>query len=384
MTEVDLIVLGGGLAGLSLAERLAASGAGAPRTVVVEARDAYHDDRTWCFWRPGTHRYEALVSHSWDRCAVRHAGREKLLDCARTPYQMIPSAAFYEHAQAAIETSPRTTLELGCRIEGDPVRTSVGWSVELGDGRVLHASHVVDTRPPRTLPPSILWQSFVGDVVITERDVFEPGVAVLMDFDEDHALGVRFVYVLPTSARRALVETTVFGPSPLGPDALRGRQDQELRARLEGCGFAVERTEHGVLPMGHASAPQGDGCVRAGLFWGGARASTGYAFLRVQTWADTCAESLMHGMGPCAPRPDPWLRRAMDEVFLRVLRARPEKGGEFLLRLFERADPAHVIRFLGDRGGLGDAWAMIRALPPGPFLRQAWSAALRTPCRGGI
>ncbi|MEY2979796.1 MAG: hypothetical protein RL562_23, partial [Planctomycetota bacterium] len=62
MPDLDLVVLGGGLAGLSLAERLAAAGAQAPRTVVLEARADYADDRTWCFWRHEPHRYEELVA----------------------------------------------------------------------------------------------------------------------------------------------------------------------------------------------------------------------------------------------------------------------------------------------------------------------------------
>lgn len=383
MADVDLIVLGGGLAGLSLAERLAAAGQRAPRTLVLEARDRHEDDRTWCFWRPGPHRYEALVSAAWPRCAVRHAGREVRIDCAAMPYQMIPSGAFYEHARAAIAGSSRVELEMGRAIAGEPVRTAAGFEIDAGEGRVLRARHVVDTRPPKALPDSILWQSFVGDAVTADGDAFDPGVAVLMDFEADSALGVLFVYVLPISSRRALVETTVFGSRPLGPTSLRPRHEQLLRSRLGDRAFTVDRSEHGVLPMGHAAVQSASGAVRAGLYFGGARPSTGYAFLRVQDWAEACAASLLRGAGPSGPGPDPWLRRSMDEVFLRVLRAHPERGGELLLRLFDRAEPARVIRFLGDRGGLGDALAMVRALPPGPFLRHAIAALLRTPCRGG-
>ena len=84
-----------------------------------------------------------------------------------------------------------------------------------------------------------------------------------------------------------------------------------------------------------------------------------------------------------APSPDPWLRRTMDEVFLRVLRAQPERGGDLMTRMFERADPARVIRFLSDRGGLCDALSVVGSLPSAPFLRAAWQALWRTPCRGG-
>lgn len=382
MLDVDVLVLGGGLAGLSLAERLAGERVAGPRVVVVEPRTEYRDDRTWCAWRVAPHRYEGLVERSWSRFEVRHGGRSVTVACPDAPYQMIASRAFYGRAQDALEPSDRVRLELGRSAVGAPVRGDHGWTVSLDDGRAVRARHVVDTRPPPAPPASILWQSFLGDVVEVDAEVFDPKTAILMDFADCSDDGVQFVYVLPLSAREALVETTVFGPRRLGPADLLERQQEALLARTGGRTFTVARTEHGVLPMGHARPTTPPGLVCASLFHGGARASTGYAFTRIQSWADACAASLAAGGPPVAPRPDPWLRRAMDEVFLRVLRAHPARGGEMLQRLFERADPARVIRFLSDRSGLADALGVVRALPPAPFLAQSVCAALRTRCRG--
>ena len=66
-----------------------------------------------------------------------------------------------------------------------------------------------------------------------------------------------------------------------------------------------------------------------------------------------------------------------------MLRAEPARGGALMTRMFERADPTRVIRFLSDKGGLRDALSVVTSLPPAPFLRAAWQALLRTPCRGG-
>lgn len=384
MPEADVLVLGGGLAGLSLAERLCAAGATSPSVLVVEPRTVYRDDRTWCAWRLAPHRYEHLVQHAWSRFEVREGGRTVSVACPEAPYQMIGAAGFYRYVEARLGACPRVSLERGCAAVGAPARRGDGWRVELDDGRVVCARHVVDTRPPERLPESILWQSFLGDVVEADADVFDPETAVLMDFDERSDDGVQFVYVLPLSRREALVETTVFGPRRLPPAELSARHRRALSARVGGQAFSVSRTEHGVLPMGHARPAARDGVVCASLFHGGARASTGYAFTRIQAWADACAASLRGGGPAVAPRPDPWLRRAMDEVFLRVLRAHPARGGEMLCQLFEHADPARVIRFLGDRGSLADALGVVRALPPAPFLTHSVRAALRTPCRGAV
>ena len=50
MTPDILLILGGGCAGLSLALRLADGHFPYQKVIIIEKRDAYHNDRTWCFW----------------------------------------------------------------------------------------------------------------------------------------------------------------------------------------------------------------------------------------------------------------------------------------------------------------------------------------------
>ena len=214
--------------------------------------------------------------------------------------------AFYARARDAVAASPRVSLELGVAVVDEPARAGDGWAVGLADGQRISARHVVDTRPPSRRPQSILWQSFRGDYVTAERDVFDPTTAVLMDFDQESADGVQFVYVLPTSRRDALVETTVFGAAPLSPDALRERHAQRLQAQV-GSGFRAQRKEHGVLPMGHARPPATPGLVRRACSTARAR-EHGLRVARLQAWADACRapEARPPARGPGT---DPWLRR---------------------------------------------------------------------------
>jgi len=74
VTTVDLAILGGGCAGLSLAHALAASHV-TGSVVILEPRSAYTDDRSWCFWASNSNNSEASsvmperwrdqVHHSW-------------------------------------------------------------------------------------------------------------------------------------------------------------------------------------------------------------------------------------------------------------------------------------------------------------------------------
>jgi lycopene beta-cyclase len=199
-----------------------------------------------------------------------------------------------------------------------------------------------------------------------------------MDFSESTPSRILFLYLLPFSKNRALIEATVFGRETMSPEDLTPSLRSLLGKRLGGAGFSVMRSEHGILPMGRRLSPphRGRGYVHAGLAAGGARPSTGYAFQRIQRWAHECTAAVAHGEAPLPHAADPVIQRAMDELFLRVLRARPDLAPGIFFSLFGNVEPRRIARFMSDRGRLSDYAAIIAALPPGPFLSELPGAVL--------
>jgi len=110
--------------------------------------------------------------------------------------------------------------------------------------------------------------------------------------------------------------------------------------------------------------------VRVGLHAGAARASTGYAFQRIQRWAVLCAAQLAKGAPPVPHRRDPVLLRWMDYLFLRVLKRRPEMAPLLFVSVFKNAKASRLIRFLNDNGTLFDCVAIVGALPARPFISE--------------
>lgn len=377
--EVDTLILGGGCSGLSLGVRLAER---AQSALILESRAHYSNDRTWCFWRHHAHRFEPLVSRSWTTLTLSSATAEATVHCDHSPYQMIEAGSFYDEAQRTIAAAAAVQLCMNENITDEPQRIGGRWQVRTRT-QEISARYVVDTRPPRSprFGDAVLWQSFLGQEVAWDVATLDPHVVKLMDFVEtaeaQQTQSVMFTYVLPFSAQRALIHTTVFGAQPITADALVDHQARALQ-KLSGNAlhtgrpaYRVERSESGILPMGMnvELAAAGAHYVRAGLMSGGARPSTGYAFQRIQRWADLCAQSLQAGRGPVGHAPDSPVRRAMDRLFLRVIRDYPERAPEMFVRLFSAANPARVLRFLSDEGSLADCLAVIATLPPAPFLR---------------
>jgi lycopene beta-cyclase len=368
----DLIILGGGCAGLSLATRLASSTSGGLRTLVVDGRTRYTNDRTWCFWGADKSAAAYPLEHQWANMRLTSGDRTVLVDCSSTPYQMLPAERFYDAALSTLSTAENISLKLDTTVRSGPRKIDGHWEAETTAG-VFSGRMMVDTRPQQfpARDGALLWQSFSGKEIACDDPVFEPSCMDLMNFLPPCQTCIPFVYVLPMSTTRALVEVTAFGADPLRPEDLASMLETAIAGRTGSAPFQVLRSEHGILPMGLRATPKNPdrSYVRAGVMAGAARPSTGFAFQRIQRWADACAKSILAGALPTSHAPDPVVLRGMDHLFLNVLRANPEKAGDLFCALFDGVETPRVIRFLNGKGAWLDYAAVISALPLSPFIR---------------
>ncbi len=362
--DADLIILGGGCAGLSLASRLATSGS-TLRVLVLEERDHYEEDRTWCGWRTAPHPFEDCAVAAWPKWRIATTQETIERTSARYPYEMIPADRFYAESCRAIRGSATVSIAMAANVK--TVRERAG-SVSIGllDGRTFSSKWLVDTRPRVTaLRPPSLWQNFVGYVVNGSQALQERigEFPVLMDFQVPGTSAVQFIYLLPLGGGAYLCEWTRFSKE-------RGQKTQIEQQLLDwigqnaGHGWSLGRQESGSLPMSlvrrntHATGS----IILAGTAGGSMRASTGYAFHSIQRWADACCIALMAGGAPVPPSRNRVLD-LMDDVFLRALQQRSASGEAIFSRLFKNTEPDALVRFLSGEPRLADYWRVMCSLP---------------------
>ena len=374
MQDNILIILGGGCAGLSLALRLASGTLPYKKVIILERRETYHNDRTWCFWEVDGTYLTDLAEHQWPAFKISSGTLGNTVDCSSTPYQMIKSIDFYDYAIETIRQSSDIELHLGHDIKHLHQDHKGAWVIETDRGSHF-GSVVIDTRPEKledTMP--ILWQSFFGQEVSCSAKIFDESIPDLMRFLPSFDDGVAFSYILPFSETEGLLETTVFGPQRLTIEDLKARQNNLVGKITKGKPFEIVRSEYGALPMGHFKT---DGPVLSTYFnvgntSGSLRPSTGFAFQRIQKWAEACATNIRNGSGPLHYAQDRWHIRMMDYLFLRVIREAPGSAPTLFSAIFKTVRHDRVIRFLSDRGTWRDCVAIILALPSMPFFRMLW------------
>ena len=372
LPHYDLVIIGGGCAGLSLASKLSEYGEKAPKVLILEQRKNYTNDRTWCFWDIDHPAYQSLVSHAW--CTFEVANRERVhhFDCNQHPYLMLESQHFYEAAIKQINTHPKIQLMLGQEVLSAPINTDEGWHISTAH-TTFTAKQVIDTRPPKQMNPqdSVLWQSFVGYEIQTQSDCFSPEKMVLMDFDHTFEHGLAFIYILPTSEKKALIEYTVFSENIIPKQQLITRLKKSITQKIDRQSYELLRVEHGTLPMGYALTQQckASTYLYAGLFAGAARPSSGYAFQRIQSWANKCAQSIVSEQKLYASPKEQWVQSSMDGLFLNVIKNNPTRAASLFEDLFNRCELNTVVKFMSDQATLGDYLRIIKSLPPGPFIK---------------
>ena len=363
----DLIVVGGGCAGLSLASRLAERDNDF-RTLVIEARTSYYEDRTWCGWRTAPHFFSDCATVEWNQWEVVTDGGSFRQSSAQYPYELIQADRFYTKACDTIRASKAVTLMLGAEVEALS-DNSVGASVTLKDQRTFHAPWVIDTRPQqRIVKPPWLWQNFVGYVVSFREgcDPFRGQIPTLMDFQPPNGRVAQFVYLLPICPGSYLVEWTHFA-SISGQLPFIEAQLVEWLNQRAGDSWKMERRESGCLPMALPALEYRKHVLSAGTRGGSMRASTGYAFHSIQRWADACALSLFATGRPLAPKRNRLLE-ALDASFLSVLQRKSTSASNIFGSLFAHCEPDSLVRFLAGIPRAGDFWPVLRSLPWGPFL----------------
>lgn len=370
-TDYDIVFAGAGLAGLSLAARLAAL-PDPPRMLLVDPRHDETSDRTWCHWQLHEGMFDDAITHRWHRWTVGDAHDTATVGSSDISYVRIPSDHFRRIALEKIEACPRAELLRGISVASiDEI--SGGTSVQLSDGRRIETSWVFDSRPPQKNHAP--WrQIFRGLELHSPEAHLDTSAVTLMDFQSATTDGVRFFYVLPLDAHTALVEDTWLVPSGRSPEFTDEKVLSYATEHFGPVNWQIHHREEGNLPMG-LSKPAITASKRI-IAWGTAagavRASSGYAFSRIQAASERMTDAWQR-----TGRPDPEavhgsrLLDWMDRVFLRSMTDQPERVPEYFIRLFQRVSPDALVRFLESEPRAADILRVMRALPPGPFLRAA-------------
>lgn len=374
--KADIIIAGGGLAGLTLAVECAQNPFFAGKTIlIIDRDDKTRNDRTWCFWATDQENIPPVVGHSWKHCHFFGTDFDKQLDVDPFQYHMIRGIDFYNWAKSVIAQHSNiqwlkadiASIDAGAGM----VHTSAGDF--SGDWVFNSAKREQIDLPSSDTRYTQLLQHFKGWVLKTEKPVFDPGTMTFMDYRIEQHGETRFVYVLPFSPTEALVEFTVFSPALLSPDDYDEALKSYLHHQLAVEEYTITDTEFGVIPMANVPLTSQEGRVlNIGTAGGFVKGSSGYAFKRTQRKLQAfVADWAEKGVPDPSLLRSTWRYRFYDSVMLRVLEQNAVPGSEFFSGLFKKLPAQLVFRFLDEDSTFAEDFRLMSVPPTWPFFKTA-------------
>jgi lycopene beta-cyclase len=367
---VDYALVGGGLQSALIALALLDRAPGI-RLAIVEREVRLGGNHTWCFHAGDVPAaiapaIEPLVAHRWSGHEVRFPGLRRRLAGS---YAAITSARLDQVVR------DRVAAAGGRLLLGQAAAALHADRVVLADGSELAARFVVDARGPGPAPRAGAgYQVFLGQELelAAPHGLTEP---ILMDAEVAQRGGFRFMYVLPLSADRVLIEDTAFADhAALDDDAAR----RAIAAYAAGRGFTaarVVREERGVLPMPWSGGPtpRPSWPLAAGYRGGFFHPATGYSLPIAARLAAALASAPGDGGGAALAQlcdrlaPQQRYARALNRLAFRWFQ--PADRWHVFARFYTLPEPT-IRRFYAlDMGALDRARILVGRPPRGFSLR---------------
>jgi lycopene beta-cyclase len=376
-SEYDYLIAGGGAAGLSLAYHIAQEPRLANKKVLlIEPEAKTQNDRTWSFWADEPSLFDGIVAHEWRQIAFRSPGFERIIDLGHYRYKTINGLDYYGFVHRALANNPQFTMLSGTVEALDNLSAGVRATTSAGN---FTARYAFDSRPPNLAELKqpqkhrYLLQHFVGWEVETDDDVFNPTTMEFMDFRGEQRHEARFIYVLPFSARKALIEYTLFSETILPKAEYEAAIREYLTNTLGLKSYRIAAEEVGAIPMTDHPLPARNGAsiVNLGTRGGRAKPSTGYAFKRIQQHSARLVAALARtGQLPADVTGDKWQFHLFDTLLLDIMKRQGETTRDIFRQLFERNPIERIFRFLDEQTSWADNLRVMNSVSPGPFMQS--------------
>ena len=342
------------------------------RILLIDKEQKIKNDRTWCFWEKENGLFESIVYKRWDHLWFHTDDYSRLLTINPYQYKLIKGIDFYkfcfdkirQHHNIDLIYGNVTTIHSGIT-EASLTINNTNYAAPFVFNSILF------NKPRLGENEYYLLQHFKGWVIETEIDLFNPNEAVLMDFRPSQRNGTSFVYVMPYTKRKALVEYTLFSSSLLDSKEYDLGLEEYIPHQLKIARYKVIEEEFGIIPMTNYRFPQrSERIINIGTAGGQTKGSSGYTFQFIQKHSAAIVNKLVKDEIPVV-NISPRRFNFYDSILLNILHYKTLQGKTILSDIFRKNKPQTVLRFLDNESSFTEDLKIISSLPVLPFLKAA-------------
>ena len=330
------------------------------------------NDRTWCFWETENDLFESIVYKRWGKMWFHDIGFSKLLDISPYQYKMIRGIDFYNYCFGIIQQQKNIDIVYG---NVQSVRTENNKAILELNGETIEADYIFNSilfeKPELKKNEHYLLQHFKGWTIKTATPAFNPEEATMMDFRVEQMDGTTFVYVMPFSETKALVEYTLFTKDLLEQHQYDEGLKKYINEILKINSYSLLEEEFGVIPMtNYKFISNQNRIIDIGTAGGQTKGSSGYTFKFIQKHSKAIVDQLIKTGNPLVST---FSKRFhfYDSVLLNVLAEKKLSAGQIFTPIIKKNIPQHLLRFMDNESSLSEDLKIISSLPVFPFLKAA-------------
>lgn len=347
MERFDYIICGGGASGLLLSNALLSDKHFNDKKILIIEKDSKTDnDKTFGFWNDKESVLDNIVFKEWEYAEFRDSNSHNSFLLSPYKYKMIKSNEFYLYIGDKISKASNFTYLNSTVNEIDQVNNKV----KTNDGEFSSSiifSSIYNEVSFKKYP--LLKQHFIGWTIETKNESFDDNKITFMDFSVDQKDEIRFMYILPFSKNKALIEYTLFSGDIISDD----EYEKEIKAYLKKrniLNYSIVEKEKGMIPMTCYPFFENntDTYFQIGTAGGWSKPSTGYTIKNSIEKIDIIINSLKQNkpLSKIRFKNRFWY---YDLLFLDVLIASKGKGSQVFSDLFKNNDPIKIFKFLDEK-----------------------------------
>ncbi|WP_338768150.1 lycopene cyclase family protein [Bernardetia sp. ABR2-2B] len=375
MTKFDIIIVGAGAAGLSLAYHLSKSIWADKKILLLDKDSKQNNDRTWCFWSEEAPKFECARKVHWQNMRFLGKNFEKKASLVPYNYYHIRGLDFYEEIKTQLKKFENikwqqetviTINESNSEVTTDINKYSADW--------IFNSVPQFSSAFP--LNKTEVKQYFKGYFIKTNKEVFDTDTATLMDFSMNEKDKIEFFYVLPFTKKYALIECTVFTTEFQDPEKYQAKIRKYIKEKIGVVDFEVVEEEKGMIPMTIKPMPlrSSSSVFHVGAAGGMTKATTGYTFQNIQFF---CEDLINHWQKDfktiqLKKLATPKRFSFYDGLLLHIIKKRPHSFQGIMENLFKNNDLPSVIKFLTQKSSLLDEARIFFNLSWYPFLKAVY------------
>ena len=380
MKHFDYIFTGAGLSALMTVYKMVQSGKFNDKSILLlDENPKKTNDRTWCFWDDSNGIWETIIQKKWNSALFADENFRRDLVLKPYQYNMVKGLDFYTQVFDLVSKQENITFlnQKVLEIEESENLILVQTDTESFSCTKLFNSIYNKQKAESQTEYPVLQQHFIGWFIKSEQPVFNPEQATFMDFSVEQRGNTRFMYVLPSSEREALIEYTLFSENLLQNQ----EYETEIQKYIKNLGitdYEIVEKEQGSIPMTCYPFWKANtkNVINIGTSGGWTKASTGYTFKNSDKKSSQLVSFLQRetDFTKFHKRTKFWF---YDLLLLDILDRKNEIGSHIFSSMFKKGNPSLIFKFLDEETSFIEDIKVILKCPKMLFIKAIFHVALK-------